>query len=71
VATVAPEDVVAFEQHFGSRATRLGRVTQDGQLTVQHGGQTVVSASTTALRHEWTNGPVNRIIGFGQHAEAQ
>ncbi|AIZ62487.1 phosphoribosylformylglycinamidine synthase [Hymenobacter sp. DG25B] len=71
VATVAPEDVVAFEQHFGSRATCLGRVTQDGQLTVKHGGQTVVSASTTALRHEWTNGPVNRIIGFGQHAEAQ
>ncbi|MET4105623.1 AIR synthase-related protein [Hymenobacter sp. UYP22] len=71
VATVAPEDVVTFEQHFGTRATRLGVVTQDGQLTVRHGGQTVISASTTALRHEWTNGPVNRIIGFGQHEAAQ
>ncbi|WP_240737275.1 phosphoribosylformylglycinamidine synthase subunit PurL [Hymenobacter metallicola] len=70
VATVAPEDVVAFEQHFGPRATRLGVVTQDSQLTVRHAGQTIISASTAALRHEWTNGPVNRIIGFGQHAEA-
>ncbi|TGD81590.1 phosphoribosylformylglycinamidine synthase subunit PurL [Hymenobacter wooponensis] len=71
VATVAPEDVVAFEQRFGTRATRLGVVTQDGQLTVRHGGQTVISASTAALRHEWTNGPVNRLIGFGQHEAAQ
>ena len=71
VATVAPEDVVDFEQHFGARATRLGVVTQDGQLMVRHGGQTVISASTAALRHEWTNGPVNRIIGFGQHEAAQ
>ncbi|GAB3303364.1 phosphoribosylformylglycinamidine synthase subunit PurL [Hymenobacter tenuis] len=71
VATVAPEDVVAFEQHFGARATRLGVVTQDSQLTVRHNGQTVISASTAALRHEWTNGPVNRIIGFGQHEAAQ
>jgi phosphoribosylformylglycinamidine synthase len=70
VATVAPEDVVAFEQHFGARATRLGMVTPDGQLTVRHGGRTVVSASTAALRHAWTNGPVNRIIGFGQHEAA-
>ncbi|RSK50963.1 phosphoribosylformylglycinamidine synthase subunit PurL [Hymenobacter rigui] len=65
VATVAPEDVVAFEQHFGGRATRLGWVTQNGQLTVRQAGKTVISASTAALRHEWTNGPVNRIIGFG------
>ncbi|QNH62658.1 phosphoribosylformylglycinamidine synthase subunit PurL [Hymenobacter sediminicola] len=65
VATVAPEDVVAFEQHFGGRATRLGRVTPDGQLTVQQAGKTIIAASTAALRHEWTNGPVNRIIGFG------
>ncbi|GAA4013318.1 phosphoribosylformylglycinamidine synthase subunit PurS [Hymenobacter fastidiosus] len=71
VATVAPEDVVAFEQHFGPRATRLGVVMPDGQLTVRHGGQTVIAASTAALRHAWTNGPVNRIIGFGQHAAAQ
>ncbi|UOQ78745.1 AIR synthase-related protein [Hymenobacter sp. 5516J-16] len=71
VATVAPEDVVAFEQHFGARATRLGVVTQDSQLTVRHGGQTAISASTAALRHEWTNGPVNRLIGFGQHEAAQ
>ena len=70
VATVAPEDVVAFEQHFGGRATRLGRVTPDGQLTVRHGGQPVVAVSTAALRHEWTNGPVNRIIGFGHHEVA-
>ncbi|MCC2547329.1 phosphoribosylformylglycinamidine synthase [Hymenobacter sp. BT175] len=70
VATVAPEDVVAFERHFGLRATRLGRVTADGQLTFRHGGQTVVAADTAALRREWTNGPVNRIIGFGQHEPA-
>ncbi|GAA3919000.1 phosphoribosylformylglycinamidine synthase subunit PurL [Hymenobacter algoricola] len=71
VATVAPADVVAFEQHFGPRATRLGVVTADGQLTVRHGGQIVIAASTAALRHAWTNGPVNRIIGFGQHVAAQ
>ncbi|MCB2376475.1 phosphoribosylformylglycinamidine synthase [Hymenobacter sp. BT635] len=71
VATVAPEDVVAFEQHFGTRATRLGVVTPDGQLTVRYNGQTVIAADTAALRHEWTNGPVNRIIGFGQHEAAQ
>lgn len=70
VATVAPEDLVSFEQHFGRRAMRLGRVTPDGQLTVRHGGQTILSASTAALRHAWTNGPVNRIIGFGQHEAA-
>jgi phosphoribosylformylglycinamidine synthase len=68
VATVAPEDVVAFEQHFGARATRLGVVTPDGQLTVRHAGQPVIAARTAVLRHEWTNGPVNRIIGFGQPA---
>ncbi|MBC8083737.1 MAG: phosphoribosylformylglycinamidine synthase, partial [Hymenobacter sp.] len=66
VATVAPEDVVAFELHFGVRATRLGVVTQDGQLVVRHAGQSVLAASTAVLRHAWTNGPVNRIIGFGQ-----
>ena len=70
VATVAPEDVVAFDQHFGGRATRLGRVTPDGQLTVRHGGQAIIAASTAALRHAWTNGPVNRIIGFGHHEAA-
>jgi phosphoribosylformylglycinamidine synthase len=68
VATVAPEDVVAFEQHFGSRATRLGVVTADGQLTVRHAGQIVISADTAALRHEWSNGPVNKVIGLGQDA---
>ena len=71
VATVAPEDVIAFEQHFGMRATRLGVVTPDGQLTVRRTGQTVIVASTAALRHAWTNGPVNRIIGLGQLAEEE
>ncbi|GGG27549.1 phosphoribosylformylglycinamidine synthase subunit PurL [Hymenobacter glacieicola] len=71
VATVAPEDVVAFEQHFGTRATRLGWVTQNGQLHVRQSGKTIISASTAALRYEWTNGPVNRIIGFGQHETVQ
>lgn len=70
VATVAPEDVVAFEQHFGGRATRLGRVTPDSQLTVRQASKTIISANTAALRHEWTNGPVNRIIGFGHHEAA-
>ncbi len=71
VATVAPEDVVAFEQHFGAHATRLGWVTQNGHLHVRQTGKTIISASTAALRQEWTNGPVNRIIGFGQHETVQ
>ncbi|MFC6222760.1 AIR synthase-related protein [Hymenobacter artigasi] len=63
LATVAPEDVVAFEQLLGSRATRLGRVTLDGQLTVRHAGQPVISANTATLRAAWTNGPVNKLLG--------
>ncbi|GAB3873791.1 phosphoribosylformylglycinamidine synthase subunit PurS [Hymenobacter segetis] len=63
LATVAPEDVVAFEQLLGDRATRLGRVTLDGQLTVRHAGQTVISANTATLRAAWTNGPVNKLLG--------
>jgi len=63
VATVAPEDVVAFEQLLGERATRLGRVTNDGKLTVRHAGQTVIAADTAALRAAWTNGPVNNLLG--------
>ena len=63
LATVAPEDVVAFEQLLGDRATRLGRVTADGQLTVRHAGHAVVAASTATLRAAWTNGPVNRLLG--------
>ncbi|WP_324674934.1 phosphoribosylformylglycinamidine synthase subunit PurL [Hymenobacter sp. GOD-10R] len=68
VATVAPEDVVAFEQHFGARVTRLGVVTADGQLTVRHAGQTVISATTADLRDKWSNGPVNQVIGLGHDA---
>ena len=63
LATVAPEDVVAFEQLLGERATRLGRVTLDGQLTVRHAGQSVISANTATLRAAWTNGPVNKLLG--------
>ena len=63
LATVAPEDVVAFEQLLGDRATRLGIVTLDGQLTVRHAGQTVISANTATLRAAWTNGPVNNLLG--------
>ncbi|MBH8568545.1 hypothetical protein KB206_06615 [Microvirga sp. STS02] len=63
VATVAPEDVVAFEKLLGERATRLGRVTNDGKLTVRHDGQTVIAADTTTLRAAWTNGPVNNLLG--------
>ncbi len=63
VATVAPEDVVAFEQLLGNRATRLGRVTLDGQLTVHHAGQPVLAANTAALRAAWTNGPINQLLG--------
>ncbi|MBU6120701.1 AIR synthase-related protein [Hymenobacter siberiensis] len=63
LATVAPEDVVAFEQLLGSRATRLGRVTLDGQLTVRHAGQPVIAANTATLRAAWTNGPVNQLLG--------
>ncbi|MBO2010007.1 AIR synthase-related protein [Hymenobacter negativus] len=63
LTTVAPEDVVAFEQMLGDRATRLGRVTADGELTVRHAGKTVISANTAALRAVWTNGPVNHLLG--------
>ncbi|GAB3730470.1 phosphoribosylformylglycinamidine synthase subunit PurS [Hymenobacter agri] len=63
LATVAPEDVVAFEQLLGERATRLGRVTLDGQLTVRHAGQPVIAANTATLRAAWTNGPVNQLLG--------
>ena len=65
LATVAPEDVVAFEQLLGDRATRLGRVTADGQLTVRHAGRVVVAANATTLRAAWTNGPVNQLLGVG------
>ena len=63
LATVALEDVVVFEQLLGERATRLGRVTLDGQLTVRHAGQMVISANTATLRAAWTNGPVNQLLG--------
>ncbi len=63
LATVAPEDVVAFESILEGRATRLGRVTADGQLTVRHAGQIVISANTATLRAAWTNGPVNQLLG--------
>ncbi|MFD2721355.1 AIR synthase-related protein [Hymenobacter monticola] len=63
LATVAPEDVVAFEQLLGERASRLGIVTSDGELTVRHAGKTVISANTAALRAAWTNGPVNHLLG--------
>ena len=63
LATVAPEDVVAFEQLLGERATRLGRVTLDGQLTVRHAGQPVIVANNATLRAAWTNGPVNQLLG--------
>ena len=63
VATVAPEDVVAFESILEGRATRLGIVTADGKLTVRHAGHTVIDADSPALRHAWTNGPVNHLLG--------
>ncbi|WP_051718335.1 AIR synthase-related protein [Hymenobacter sp. IS2118] len=63
VATVAPEDVVAFESILEGRATRLGRVTANGELTVRYAGQTVLAAHTAALRAAWTNGPVNKLLG--------
>ncbi|MGI4887073.1 MAG: phosphoribosylformylglycinamidine synthase subunit PurL [Janthinobacterium lividum] len=68
VATVAPADVVAFEALLGSRATRLGLVTDDGQLTVRQAGQTVIGAPTAELRHIWSNGPVNQLLGVDELA---
>ena len=53
----------AMEQLLSDRATRLGRVTANGQLTMRHAGQTVVDADTTTLRAAWTNGPVNNLLG--------
>jgi phosphoribosylformylglycinamidine synthase len=64
VVTVAPEDVTAFEDILQGRATRLGVVTDDGQLRVQHGGRELLAASTHDLRAAWTNGPVNQTIGL-------
>ncbi|RYU78080.1 AIR synthase-related protein, partial [Hymenobacter persicinus] len=49
LVTVAPEDEDAFEQHFGGRAYYLGVVTEDGQLRVQHQGNSLISASTAVL----------------------
>ena len=63
LATVAPEDVVAFEQLLGSRAARLGIVTKDVRLVVRHGGREVISADTDVLRGLWSNGPVNKLLG--------
>ncbi|HEX8327946.1 MAG TPA: AIR synthase-related protein [Hymenobacter sp.] len=63
LATVAPEDVMAFEQLLGSRATRLGIVTKEVRLVVRHGGREVISADTDVLRSLWTNGPVNKLLG--------
>ncbi|WP_310397440.1 AIR synthase-related protein [Hymenobacter sp.] len=68
LATVAPEDVVAFEQLLGSRATRLGVVTDEARLVVSHGGRAVISADAAMLRHAWTNGPVNQLLGVGDVA---
>ncbi|MBC6611030.1 phosphoribosylformylglycinamidine synthase [Hymenobacter sp. BT507] len=64
VATVAPEDVVAFEALLKGRATRLGTVTGNGRLTVRHAGQVVVDADVAELRDVWSNGPVNKVIGL-------
>ena len=64
VVSVAPEDVVAFESILEDRATRLGRVTADGQLRVRHGSSELLRAATHALRAAWTNGPVNQTIGL-------
>ena len=69
VVSIAPEDVTAFEGILGQRATRLGRVTVDGQLRVVHGTQELLNASTHDLRTAWTNGPVNQTIGL-EPAEA-
>ncbi|GAB2963430.1 phosphoribosylformylglycinamidine synthase subunit PurS [Hymenobacter coalescens] len=62
VATVAPEDVVAFEALLAGRATRLGVVTDNGRLVIRHQDQTVVDAATADLREAWSNGPVNRVM---------
>jgi len=69
VVSIAPEDVTAFEGILGPRATRLGRVTADGQLRVVHGTQELLNASTHDLHTAWTNGPVNQTIGL-EPAEA-
>ncbi|WP_046243695.1 AIR synthase-related protein [Hymenobacter terrenus] len=68
LATVAPEDVVAFEQLLGHRATRLGVVTKERRLVVRYGGQPVISADSDVLRSIWTNGPVNQLLGVGSMA---
>ena len=65
VVTVAPEDVWAFESIFEERATRIGVVTDRGELRVRHAGQDVISVVTTALRDAWTHGPVNRLLAVG------
>ena len=64
VVTVAPEDVWAFESILEERATRLGTVTDNGRLQVQHGSTVLLDADTQALRAAWTNGPVNEVIGL-------
>ncbi|MDO7877647.1 AIR synthase-related protein [Hymenobacter sp. ASUV-10] len=66
VATVAPEDVVAFESILGERATRLGRVTGSGRLQVRHAGRVVIEAGTDDLRFTWSHGAVNQLLGVNQ-----
>ncbi|GAB3290036.1 phosphoribosylformylglycinamidine synthase subunit PurS [Hymenobacter humi] len=68
LTTVAPEDVVAFEQLLGSRAARLGTVTKEPRLVVRHGSREVISADSDVLRSIWTNGPVNQLLGVGDVA---
>ncbi|MGI4833793.1 MAG: phosphoribosylformylglycinamidine synthase subunit PurL [Janthinobacterium lividum] len=64
VVSIAPEDVSAFERILAGRATRLGFVTDDGQLRVRRGPAELLVAATHDLRAAWTNGPVNQTIGL-------
>ena len=65
VVSVAPEDIWAFESIFEERATRIGVVTDGGQLRIRHAGQAVISMKTAALRAAWINGPVNTLLAVG------
>lgn len=54
VVTVHPDDMVAFEKIVKSTdVSKIGEVTDDGQVTLTHGDRPVVTAPITDLKAAW------------------
>ncbi len=56
LVSVAPEDVTAFEQELGARATRLGQVADTGRLTINRCGKRLVDVAVQGLLEAWDSG---------------